>query len=108
MIDQFKPMDSWDCRDETVMLLVDYRGDGDHPLEDANFSITVGHNNDHNVGEDEARGWQFAGWCWSHDHYVEGKGKPVGWAPLPHILARAYAVFDGEPVAPLATPVTPA
>lgn len=96
----FRPMEAWDQRDEPVMLLVDYRGDGDHPLEDANFAITVGHNNDHNVGEDEGTGWHFAGWCWSHDHYVEGRGKPVGWMPLPHILARAYAAFDGESATP--------
>jgi hypothetical protein len=82
----FLPMDAWDRRDETVLLLVDYT-DGDHPLDDDTIAITIGHNNDHNVGEDEGNGWQFAGWCWTHDHYVQGKGKPIGWMPLPHHLA---------------------
>lgn len=100
----FRSMDTWDCRDEIVMLLVDYREDGDHALDDADIAITVGHNNDHNIGEGEGQGWQFAGWCWTHDHYVEGKGKPVGWMPLPHILARAYAAFDGEPASTALTP----
>jgi len=99
----FRPMDTWDRRNETVMLLIDYREDGDHALDDADIAITVGHNNDHNVGEGEGQGWQFAGWCWTHDHYVGGKGKPVGWMPLPHILARAHAAFGGEP-APATTP----
>ena len=96
----FRPMEAWDERDETVLLLVDYRGDGDHPLEDANFAVTVGHNNDHNVGDGEGSGWHFAGWCWSHDHYVEGRGKPVGWMPLPHILSRAYEAFETAPATP--------
>jgi hypothetical protein len=82
----FLPMEAWDCRDETVLLLVDYT-DGEHPLDDATFAITIGHNNDHNVGEGEGQGWQFAGWCWCQDCYTEGEGKPIGWMPLPHHLA---------------------
>ena len=82
----FLPMDAWDNRDETVLLLVDY-ADGDHPLDDSTIAITIGHNNDHNVGEAEGNGWEFAGWCWTHDHYVQGKGTPIGWMPLPHHLA---------------------
>lgn len=82
----FCPMETWDKRDETVLLLVDYT-DGDHPLDDAVIAITIGHNNDHNIGDDEPTGWQFAGWCWAHDHYVQGSGKPIGWMPLPHNLA---------------------
>lgn len=84
----FLPMEEWDARDEAVLLMVDYT-DGDHPIEDATIAITIGHNNDHNVGDDEAQGWLFAGWCWSHDHYVQGKGTPIGWMPIPHHLARA-------------------
>lgn len=87
-VTEFRSMTEWDQRDETVLLLVDYR-DGDHPLDDALVAITIGHNNDHNAGEGEEQGWQFAGWCWCHDHYVEGKGAPIGWMPLPHHLARA-------------------
>jgi hypothetical protein len=26
--------------------------------------------------------WQFAGWCWTHDHFTEGKGEPIGWLPM--------------------------
>lgn len=92
----FLPMDQWDSRDETVLLLVDYSNDGDHPLDDAHVAITIGHNNDHNVGEGEGEGWKFAGWCWTHDHYVEGKGKPIGWSPLPHDLARAASLLTEE------------
>ena len=84
----FLPLADWDCRDEAVLLLVDYT-DGDHAIDDAFIGITIGHNNDHNVGDDEGQGWLFAGWCWSHDHYVQGKGKPIGWMPIPHHLARA-------------------
>lgn len=83
----FLSMDQWDDRNEAVLLLVDYREDGDHALDDAWIAITIGHNNDHNVGEGAGEGWQFAGWCWTHDHYVQGKGKPIGWMPLPHHLA---------------------
>jgi Lar family restriction alleviation protein len=91
--EEFRSLDEWDQRDETVLLLVDYT-DGDHPFDDAVFAITIGHNNDHNVGDDEAEGWRFAGWCWSHDHYVEGKGKVVGWMPIPHHLAALRATDD--------------
>lgn len=84
----FLPMEAWDERDETVLLLVDY-SDGDHPLDDACIAITIGHNNNHNEGDGEGQGWRFAGWCWNHDHYVEGRGKPIGWMPIPHHLALA-------------------
>ena len=77
----FWSMDEWDQRDEIVMLLVDYR-EGEHSLDDAVVAITVGHNNDHNVGEGEGSGWQFAGWLWSQDCYTQGEGKPIGWLPL--------------------------
>lgn len=86
----FRPMDAWDCRDETVLLLVDYEN-GDHPLDDARFALTIGHNNDHNVGDGEGQGWQFAGWCWCQDCYTEGSGTPVGWLPLPHLFAAAMS-----------------
>ena len=49
---------------------------------------TIGANNDDEVGEDERVGWQFAGWCWTHDHFTEGRGTPVGWLPM---LAAAPA-----------------
>ena len=66
-------------RDGTmVALLVDYSGEGAHPLEDDTVAWTIGANNLDNDGEDT---WRFAGWCWSHDHFTEGKGRVIGWAP---------------------------
>ncbi|WP_109513569.1 hypothetical protein [Pseudomonas ovata] len=59
-----------------LRLLVEFT---DHSTEDDDKAITIGHNSRDNTGEDE---WQFAGWCWSHDHYTEGKGAVVGWLPL--------------------------
>lgn len=80
-----------------VCLLVDYStvdkdgSDHGHPLEDtADVAWTIGHNNFDNDGEDR---WQFAGWCWSHDHYTEGHGTPIGWAPYkPEIAAQLHAM----------------
>ena len=68
-------------RDGTmVRLLVQFE---DNATEDtAEPAWTIGACNDDNVGEDERVGWQFAGWCWTHDHFTEGKGTPVGWLPL--------------------------
>ncbi len=71
-------------KDSTIIrLLVDYSADeAEHPLEDDTLAWTIGHNSDDNVGDGEGSGWQFAGWCWSHDHYTQGVGKPIGWLPL--------------------------
>jgi len=68
-------------RDGTmVRLLVQFE---ENATEDtAEPAWTIGACNDDNVGEDERIGWQFAGWCWTHDHFTEGKGTPVGWLPL--------------------------
>ncbi|WP_312914451.1 hypothetical protein [Stenotrophomonas sp.] len=68
-------------RDGTmVRLLVQF---DDHATEDTEGPAwTIGACNDDNVGDDEHVGWQFAGWCWDHDHFTEGKGTPVGWLPL--------------------------
>lgn len=64
-------------RDGTMLrLLVQFE---EHSTEDAAQAPTIGANNFDNDGEDR---WQFAGWCWSHDHFVEGKGVPVGWLPM--------------------------
>lgn len=69
-------------RDGTmVRLLVEFT---EHETEDADQAPTIGANNFDNDGEDR---WQFAGWCWSHDHFTEGKGEPAGWLPM--IEARA-------------------
>ena len=51
-----------------------------HPLEDtAGYSPTIGLNNFENDEQDE---WKFAGWCWSHDHFTQGEGRPVFWRPI--------------------------
>jgi Lar family restriction alleviation protein len=64
-------------RDGTMLrLLVEF---SEHSTEDEDQAPTIGANNAENDGEDR---WQFAGWCWSHDHFTEGNGTPVGWLPL--------------------------
>src|SRR5690606_35045374 len=72
-------------RDGTlVRLLVEFE---DHATEDTEGPAwTIGHNSRDNTGDDE---WQFAGWCWNHDHYTEGRGQPVGWLPMVDPLASA-------------------
>ena len=69
-----------------LWLLVDY-DQGEHPLEDAPQTWTIGFNNLDNTGDDE---WQFAGWNWSQDHFTEGKGTVIGWLPcnMPNQRAR--------------------
>ncbi|MBV2183246.1 MAG: hypothetical protein KUL88_01710 [Rhizobium sp.] len=69
-----------------VRLLVDYSGEGDHPLEDAEQAWTVGFNNFEDTEFDE---WQFAGWSWSQDCFCEGQGRVIGWAPF-HPDDRLY------------------
>lgn len=64
-------------RDGTMLrLLVRFE---EHSTEDAEEAATIGANNYDNDGEDR---WQFAGWCWDHDHFTEGKGEVVGWLPM--------------------------
>ncbi len=65
-------------RDGTMLrLLVEFT---EHATEDSpGPSPTIGANNFDNDGEDR---WQFAGWCWTHDHFTQGQGKPVGWLPM--------------------------
>ena len=80
------PMDTAPRDGTMVRLLVEFT---DHATEDCvGPAWTIGANNDDEVGEDERVGWQFAGWCWTHDHFTEGRGKPVGWLPM---LAAAPA-----------------
>ncbi len=68
-------------RDGTMVALwVDYTSaPAAHPLQDAARAWTVGTNSFDHDGEDV---WRFAGWCWSHDHFTEGKGKVLGWLPF--------------------------
>jgi hypothetical protein len=64
-------------RDGTLLrLLVEF---DEHSTEDSDQAPTIGANNFDHDGLDE---WKFAGWCWTHDHFTEGKGTPVGWLPL--------------------------
>ncbi len=69
-------------RDGTLLLLlVEYDPDdiNSHAVEDALIARTIGFNNFDNDGDDV---WQIAGYCWSHDHFTEGHGKPIGWLPI--------------------------
>ncbi|MES2685717.1 MAG: hypothetical protein V4706_02785 [Pseudomonadota bacterium] len=60
-----------------IRLLVEFE---DHQLEDHEApQHTIGCNSFKNTGVDE---WQFVGWCWTHDHFTDGVGKPVGWLPF--------------------------
>lgn len=73
-------------RDGTMLrLLVDFE---DHSTEDVDQAPTIGANNFDNDDEDL---WQFAGWCWSHDHFTEGKGVPVGWLPMLESITTSVA-----------------
>jgi len=68
-------------KDGTLYLLLVYYGGEDEafPLEDADFARTIGFNNFEYDGEDR---WQFAGWCWSHDHFTEGRGRAVAFTEI--------------------------
>ena len=70
-------------------LIVDYSGDdADHSLQDtAQYGVTIGFNGFDDTGDDR---WFLAGWCWSHDHFTEGRGIPVAWRP-----ARLHSETDG-------------
>jgi hypothetical protein len=70
-----------------VFLLVDYSGeDFGNPLEDtARLAWTIGFNGyDHN----EIDEWSFAGWNWSQDCFTQGRGRVVGWAPMPSLEVK--------------------
>jgi hypothetical protein len=60
-----------------IRLLVEFE---DHSLEDSRKPVqTIGLCTYDGTGE---KRWQFAGWCWTHDHFTEGVGIPVGWLPF--------------------------
>lgn len=72
-----RPMDTAPRDGTMVRLLVQFT---EHATEDtAEPAWTIGANNGEHDGGDL---WCFAGWCWTHDHFTEGKGTPVGWLPL--------------------------
>ena len=63
-----------------VLLLIE---GGEHVSEDRPAYRTVGSNAFEHDGRDE---WDYAGWCWSHDHWTQGRGGEIlGWLPLPEI-----------------------
>lgn len=68
-------------KDGTMLrLLIAANEECEHPLCDTDKPTwTIGFNNFEHDGEDV---WKFAGWCWSHDHFTEGKGTPIGWLPF--------------------------
>ena len=74
--EQPRPMGTAPRDGTMVRLLVDF---DEHDVEDSpEPSWTVGV-----LASDEPDAeWQFAGWCWTHDHFTEGKGKPIGWLPM--------------------------
>ena len=73
---KWRDMDSAPKNGTMLRLLVRFTG---NPTEDLEDSPTIGANNFDHCGNDE---WQFAGWCWAHDHFTEGKGEPIGWLPF--------------------------
>lgn len=75
-----RPMDTAPRDGTMIRLLVQFEENATEDTADPVW--TIGACNDDNVGEDERVGWQFAGWCWTHDHFTEGKGTPVGWLPM--------------------------
>lgn len=87
----WRPMDTAP-RDGTVLrLLVEFT---EHATEDSpDPAPTIGANNFDNTGEDE---WQFAGWCWTHDHFTQGKGKPVGWLPMVDDASDGIGIIAAE------------
>lgn len=78
-------------RDGTMLrLLVKFE---EHSTEDAEEAPTLGANN---LDYDEIDEWKFAGWCWTHDHFTQGVGTPIGWLPL----------IEASPPAPVAAVMT--
>jgi len=87
-LEQAMPMDTAP-RDGTMLrLLVRFT---EHATDDAEEAWTIGSNSFDANGEDV---WQFAGWCWMHDHFTEGKGTPIGWLPMLANLAQPAQAVD--------------
>ena len=64
--------------------------------DDDKPQATIGHNSFANTGVDE---WQFSGWSWTHDCFVQGTGRVVGWLPLLDAAAPAQAQEDARDAA---------
>ncbi len=92
-----------------VRLLIDYSPQANHadidktegagyvwpwtPLEDAEQAWTIGFNNFQNTGTAE---WQFVGWDWAQDVFVQGRGKPIGWLPWENPEAALSTTGRGD------------
>lgn len=72
----WRPMDTAPRDGQMLRLLVQFTS---HPTEDEGLAPTIGSNN---LENDEVDEWKFAGWCWTHDHFVDGEGEPIGWLPM--------------------------
>lgn len=59
---------------EMLRLYVQFE---EHPTDDVPGGACAA-----TIGFKDSEGWHFAGWCWSHDHFTDGKGKPVAWLPM--------------------------
>ena len=90
----WRPIDTAPRDGTIVRLLVEFC---ESSLEDTVDPVqTIGHSNFEHDGEDR---WQFAGWCWTHDCYTQGKGVPLGWLPFDAIaqpLQTTCRVSDEE------------
>lgn len=77
------PIETYKKDGTLVFLLIDADPDSEdsnNPTEDAMAYRTIGSNNFDHDGDDI---WSFAGWCWTHDHWVDGRGTPRLWQPMP-------------------------
>jgi hypothetical protein len=106
----WKPIESAKKDGRLLFLLVAQHLDSEvsnNPTEDELVYRTIGHNNFEHDGEDV---WQFAGWSWEYDRFVQGRGTPTHWQPMPEqigfpsVLAGAIAVGGQLLVSSLITP----
>lgn len=77
----WQPIESAPKDGTSVLLLIDPQ-DSAHSLHDDSFVVSIGSYGVEGGAEVDPT-WCFAGWSWSHDEYVRGKGTPTHWMPLP-------------------------
>lgn len=89
----WRPVETAPTDGTLLRLLVEHEDHG-HPLEDSDRPTpTIGFNNHDNDGEHT---WQMAGWCWSHDHFTEGRGEVVGWLPFEDVAQDTLDLMRDE------------